>query len=198
MGGEAGHDNASAMTLGRAASGAALEGERVPIPMKVISRSEFETRRARMVKICRRCHSAKFAKRQLQDADEIKRLADRLVGEAAQIINDLHDEGALKPMPADRPPHPDLGHTLVLGGAQLYSDTSAIEARFFHMAKFHHSITFKGAYHFSPDHTHWLGYAELQSDLIFIRNEARRLRAELVKNPTIQRPDGAGTGAVTQ
>ena len=41
-----------------------------------------------------------------------------------------------------------------------------------------HSITFKGAYHFSPDHTHWTGYAAMQADLTFIRDEARRLRAE--------------------
>ena len=178
VGGATGHDNTDAMTLGRASHGGVLEGDSAPIPMKVFTRAAFEAGRERMVEICRKCHSAKFAKGHLADADEIKKIADRIVGEAAQIIRELHDEGALAPMPADRPPHPTAGHALVLGGGQLYSDTSAIEQRFFEMAKFHHSITFKGAYHFSPDYTHWLGYAALQGDLTFIRAEAARLRAE--------------------
>ncbi|MEZ4467440.1 MAG: multiheme c-type cytochrome [bacterium] len=51
----------------------------------------------------------------LRDADEIKVVADGLVAEAAQIIRDLDRDGLLRPMPADRPPHPQAGHTLVLG-----------------------------------------------------------------------------------
>lgn len=177
MGGEAGHDTTQALTLGRSSAGAVLAGTPPPIPMKVIDRETFDAGRSTMIAICRRCHSAGFSRRALADADEIKRIADELVAEAAQIIRELRDEGLLDPMPADRPPNPVAGHALVLGGHQLYSDTSPIEQRFFEMSKFHHAITFKGAYHFSPDHTHWLGYAAMQADLTWIRGEARRLRA---------------------
>jgi hypothetical protein len=44
------------------------------------------------------------------------------------------------------------------------------------MSKFHRATTVAGAMHFSADHTHWLGYAELQDALTRIRAEASRLR----------------------
>ncbi len=181
LGGAAGHDSTANLTLGRVASGAVLEGTPAPVPMKTITRAEFDERRARMIETCAPCHSSGFAARHLRDADEIKIIADGLLAEAADIIRGLERDGLLDPMPADRPPHPIAGHTVVLGGHQLYSDTSAIEQRFFEMSKFHHSVAFKGAYHFSPDHTHWVGYFGLQRDLTFVRGEARRLRAEAAR-----------------
>lgn len=184
LGGEAGHDETSNMTLGRGAAGAVLEGEPQAVPMKTLTRAEFDERRGRMLALCRTCHSAKFARQALEDADQIKRTSDQLVAEAADIVRGLERDGLLQPMPADRAPHPTAGHALVLGGAGLYTNTSAIEQRFFEMARFHHSITFKGAYHFSPDHTHWTGYAAMQADLTFIRDEARRLRAEGLRHAT--------------
>lgn len=183
LGGEAGHDESANMTLGRGAAGAVLEGEPQAVPMKTLTQAEFTERRERMLALCRPCHGAKFARQALEDADLVKRAADALVAEAADILRSLAAEGVLAPMPEDRPAHPTAGHALVLGGAGLYTHTSAVEQRFFEMARFHHSITFKGAYHFSPDHTHWTGYAAMQGDLNFIRDEARRLRLEAARRP---------------
>lgn len=203
LGGDAGHDSTYNLTLGHVSSGAAIDGEPTAVPMRHISREDFKLRRGRMVAICRDCHSEGFSRRALSDADEIKRSADGLVAEAVDIIRALEADGLLDPMPADRPPHPEAGHTLVLGGEQLYSDTSLIEQRLFEMFKFNHSATFKGAYHNSPDHTHWLGWARMQGDLTFIRTEARRLRgraedraarkaaptqAPVIRAPVIQAP----------
>ncbi len=171
------HDTSGGLTLGTTGNGRVLAGTPAGIPMEAADRDTLDAGRARMLAVCGECHSAGFARRQLADADEVKRIADGLVAEAAQILRELHAEGLLAPMPADRPPNPAAGHALVLGGHQLYSDTSAIEQRFFEMSHFRHAIAFKGAYHFSPDHAHWLGYAALQADLTFIRDEARRLRA---------------------
>ncbi len=140
------------------------------------SRHDFDVRRDEIVDACERCHAAGFVRRNLDDTDEIRRIADALVAEATQIVNELHDEGLLDPMPADRPPHPVAGHAMVLGADQLYSDTTEVEQRLFEMQKFHRATTVKGANHFSPDHTHWLGYAELQADLTRVRDSARRLR----------------------
>jgi hypothetical protein len=177
MAGETGHDNALNLTLGRSSSGATFVGTATGVPMKQIGRAEFKTHRARMVEVCRRCHSESFARRHLGDADDIKLRADALIAEAAYLIRDLNRDGLLDPMPKERPPHPKAGHALVLGGDQLYSDTSLVEQLFFEMIKFHHAATFKGAYHFSPDHTHWFGWAKLQASLTRIRAESRRLRA---------------------
>ncbi len=137
----------------------------------------FDIDREEIVGTCLRCHSGGFTRRHMADADEIRRIADGLVQEAGQIIRELEREGLLTRMPDDRPPHPDVGHALVLGAkSQLYSDTTTVEQIYFEMTKFHHATTFKGANHFSPDHVHWLGYAELQADLTRIRDEAERLR----------------------
>ncbi len=142
------------------------------------SRHDFDVRPEEIAATCERCHAKGFVRRHLADAEEIGRIADGLVAEAAQILRELNDEGLLAPSPADRPAHPEAGHTMVLGGEQLYSDTTAVEQTFFEMTKFHHATTVKGANHFSPDHVHWLGYARLQANLTRIRDAARRLRAE--------------------
>ncbi len=141
------------------------------------SKHDFDVRREEIEVACRRCHAKGFVRRHLADADAIERAADALLAEARQIISELHDQGLLAPMPAGRPPHPEAGHAMVLGGEQLYSDTSEVEQLYFEMSKFHRATTVKGARHFSPDHTHWLGWAELQADLTRIRAAARRLRA---------------------
>jgi len=164
------------LTLGKAGSGAVLEGESAPIPMHRISRKEAVRQRAYMVEICKRCHTARTARRDLEDADAIKREADRLVGEAASIVKGLHRDKLLDPMPEERVAHPTAGHALVLGGPMLYENQSNAERIFFDLAKFAHAITFKGAYHQSPDHTHWLGIARLKASLEELRAEDRRLR----------------------
>lgn len=62
-------------------------------------------------------------------------------------------------------------------GQQLYSNTSGIEPLFFRMYKYHAATTWKGAYHLSPDYTHWYGWAEVNHDLELIKAEDRQLRA---------------------
>ena len=178
MGGDTGHDDSGVVTIGGTLAESVIAGDEPPSPMSIISREDFEAGRDKMLAICRQCHSAAFASRHLRDADEIKQKADGLLAEAVQIITQLEQEGLLRPMPQDRPPHPIAGHELVLGSEQLYSDTSYIEQLFFEMMKFHHPTTFKGAYHFSPDHTHSLGWVQLQAGMTRIRAEADRLRAQ--------------------
>ena len=171
------HGSVANLTLGHIASGAALDGEISPnIPMRRMSRDEMAENRKRMLDACGPCHTTRFARESLRRADEVKRGADALVAEARALIQALHDDGCLDPMPSDRLPHPVVGHALVLGGDQVYEDTSAIEGMFFRMFRFYHSTTFKSAYHQSPDYTHWKGNAFLKMELDRIRSEARRLR----------------------
>ncbi len=172
------HDVSRGVTIGRAGSGAVLEGEVAAIPMRHISKARYESERAKMLAICKRCHTIRVARTALEDADAIKREADRLVGEAARIVRTLHADGLLDPDPAERPPHPTAGHALVLGGPALYENHSPAERVFFDMAKFAHSITFKAAYHQSADWTHWLGVARLKEDFEQIKAIDRRLRAK--------------------
>jgi hydroxylamine dehydrogenase len=170
------HEVSGGITIGRAGSGSVLEGEEAPIPMGTISRERANEEREFMLAICAKCHTRRTARRTLEDADAIKREADRLLQQAADIVEDLYQEGLLDPMPEDRIAHPTKGHALVLGGPMLFEQQSEAERIFFDLAKFAHAITFKGAYHQSPDHTHWLGIARLKASIEELRAEARRLR----------------------
>ena len=81
--------------------------------------------------------------------------------------------------PGVRDPGPNFvngGYVLVLGGQQLYSDTSAIEQWFFYTYKYDHVNTFKGAYHINPDYSHWFGWSEVNQDTDMIRGEEAALR----------------------
>ena len=101
-------------------------------------------------------------------------------------IRGLWYDGLLDPMPENRPPNPvyaaagpnfvNGGYVLVLGGQQLYSDTSAIEQWFFYTYKYDHVNTFKGAYHINPDYSHWFGWSEVNQDIGMIRGEEASLR----------------------
>ena len=63
-------------------------------------------------------------------------------------------------------------------GPRIFARHTEAERIFFDLAKFAHAITFKGAYHQSPDHTHWLGIARLKASIEELRAEARRLRKQ--------------------
>jgi hypothetical protein len=171
------HDVSGGITLGDSGSGAVLEGETAPIPMHVISKEDADRERAVMIGRCAPCHTPRMARKALEDADAIKREADRLVGKAAQVVRDLADAGLIDPAPTERPAHPTAGHALVLGGQMLYEGHSNAERIFFDLAKFAHAITFKAAYHQAADHTHWLGIARLKASVVELEAEARRLRA---------------------
>lgn len=182
------HGSPNNLTLGEIASGAVLEGTGVPpIAMRVISQDVFDRNRTEMLKACAPCHTTRFAKEQLERADAIKLEADSLVAEAHAIVTSLRDDGLLDPMPEDRPPHPISGHAMVLGGQQVYENTTEVEQAFFRLYKFYHAKTYKAAYHHSPDFTHWLGIVSMKMELDKIRSEARRLRRIQALAPQTQR-----------
>ena len=171
------HGSPSNLTYGEIASGAVLVGSPTPsIAMRTLSLEQMEANRGRMLKACAPCHTKRFAEEQMLRADAIKLEADSLVAIGAAILQSLRDEGALQPMPEDRPPHPISGHEMVLGGQQTYENTSGIEQAFFRLYKFYHAKTYKSAYHHSPDITHWMGIVPMKMELDRIRSEASQLR----------------------
>ena len=169
----ASHDVSRGITMG-------LFGQ--PYPEKRRARE-----RARMVAVCTRCHAPGFAARNLSDADAIQRQALALVSEARKVIEGLDADHLLDPSPETRPPHPLFGHRLVLGPQMLYEDLSPIEALFFRMKKFDYVTTYKGAFHQSPDYTHWYGNSFLKLDLSEIRGMAARLRREAALAQEVRR-----------
>jgi len=145
-----------------------------------LSKEEEERRREEMIGICTGCHSMRFAREQLENADQVKEAGFDLMEKGKRAIQDVEKEGLLYPSIPERMPHPTEGRTLVLSDPQLYIGTSYIERLFFTMFKFHTIRVWKSGYHFSPAYTHGYGWTEMQLDLIDIKEEATRL-GEILK-----------------
>jgi len=149
----------------------AVDLKEIPIP-----KEEEERRRREMIEICTKCHSRRFAKEQLENADQVKEEGFNLMEKGKEPIKEIEKEGLLYPSVPERMPHPTEGRTLVLADPQLYVGTSHIERLFFTMFKFHNIRVWKSGYHFSPAYTHGYGWTEMQLDLIDIKEEAQKLR----------------------
>jgi hypothetical protein len=134
------------------------------------------TERDIMVDICSRCHTPALSKRSLEDADRIHSQSLAILGEAQAIVTELYTEGLLEPSHGERPAHPLLGNEFVIGPHMLYEDISRAEATFFRMMMFYYMSSFKGAFHQSPDYSHWYGNAPLKLALSELKSEAALLR----------------------
>ena len=131
---------------------------------KSLSKEEQEETRKEMIKgVCFQCHIKSLTLERYELADQVKKRAKGVLEEAENVIRELEQEGILK-------------RDTVLGRNQLYQGTSRIEAIYYRMSQFQNIYTWKGAYHFSADFSHWYGWAHLQMSLIEIKEEARKLR----------------------
>jgi hydroxylamine dehydrogenase len=167
-------------SFGIAKGPAGTRSEVVNLEEVPLSQEEEEKKREDMIGVCTGCHSKRFAREQLENADQVKEEGFRLMESSKKPILEMEREGLLYPSIAERMPHPTEGRTLVLADPQLYVGTSYIERLFFTMFKFHSIRVWKSGYHFSPSYTHGHGWAEMQLDLIDIKEEADKLR-ELLK-----------------
>ncbi len=182
------HDVSQGITLGGSSqgkfignnpSGDAYHPDPNGINMNEISPDDFKRERDKMLAICKNCHSERFARHKLNTADGIKIATDGVTGEAYKIIQGLKDDGLLTPMPSDRIENPapfPKGKDIWLTGHELYEQVSGIEAKFFHMYKFYNIHAWKGAYHMSPDWSHWYGNAPLKLMLSEIWEDASMIR----------------------
>jgi hypothetical protein len=170
------HDSSYGIARGPAGT----RSEVVDLKGVPISGEEEEKKREEMIRVCTGCHSGRFAREQLENADQVKEEGFKLMESGKKPIQEMEKEGLLYPSIAERMPHPTEGRTLVLADPQLYVGTSYIERLFFTMFKFHSIRVWKSGYHFSPSYTHGYGWTEMQLDLIDIKEEADKLK-ELLK-----------------
>jgi Seven times multi-haem cytochrome CxxCH/PKD domain len=183
------HNVSTNITYGTVAQGARLTGTPLSVPMRTMTESERATRRSRMLAVCDDCHSSNWAAHNLDLADQIKTDVDELLWDPVMRIRGLWYDGLLDPMPENRPPNPAYaaagpnfvngGYVLVLGGQQLYGDTSQIEQAFFTTYKYDHVSTFKGAYHINPDYSHWYGWSRVNQDRDIVAGQEAALRRGL-------------------
>lgn len=133
-----------------------------------LTQEDWQKEREKMLKTCNRCHSAHFAKAELEKGDQMIRESDRLMAEAILIVAGLYKDGILKKPKAYAYQFPDL--------LTFHDAPTVIELRLFLMFLEHRMRTFQGTFHANPDYALWYGWSEMQRDLTEIRTTAAELR----------------------
>jgi hydroxylamine dehydrogenase len=134
-----------------------------------LTKEAWQAPREKMIKICSQCHSATYAKTNLQNADQMIKEADKLMAQAIEIVAGLYQKGIIKPEPG-KAAYPDL--------LTFYDTKTPIEQTLYVMFLEHRMRAFQGAFHMNPDYVTWYGLAEMQRDLVDIRHEAEAMIRE--------------------
>lgn len=131
-----------------------------------LTKAEWQSERDRMLNVCGKCHSNKYAKTNLENADAMIKEADKLMAEAIEIVANLYNKGIIKAQD-NKAAYPDL--------LTFYDAITPIEQTLYVMFLEHRMRAFQGAFHMNPDYTTWYGLAELKKDLVEIKHEAERM-----------------------
>jgi hypothetical protein len=139
-----------------------------------LTAEEWQAERDKMQQICQQCHSANFAKQNLENADKMIKAADKLFAEAIETIADLYRDGII-PKKTNQAtwPYPDL--------LNFYEVDTHVEELLYEMFMDHRMKTYQGAFHINPDYTTWYGYAKLKKDLVEIKELAENMRKQAKK-----------------
>ncbi|MEW5744961.1 MAG: multiheme c-type cytochrome [Nitrospirota bacterium] len=135
-----------------------------------LTQEAWQQERDRMLKVCNQCHSANFARGELQKGDLMIREADHLMAEAIRIVAGLYKDGILKKPKGYAFAFPDL--------LTFHDAPTVIEQTLFVMFLEHRMRAFQGSFHSNPDYALWYGWSEMQRDLTEIREMAAALREE--------------------
>jgi len=133
-----------------------------------LTEEDWQRERDKMLATCNECHSANFAKAELEKGDQIIRDADRLMAEGIRIVARLYQDGVLEKPATYAHPFPDL--------LTFHDAPTPVEQRLFVMYLEHRMRTFQGVFHANPDYALWYGWSEMQRDLGEIRQMADELR----------------------
>src|SRR3990172_2620908 len=139
-----------------------------------LTQEDWQKERDKMLKTCNQCHSANFAKGELQKGDQMIKEADRLLAEAIRIIASLYQDGILQKPKNYAYAFPDL--------LAFHHAPTVIEQKLFVMHLEHRMRTFQGTFHANPDYALWYGWSEMQRSLSEIKEMATDLRAKHGKN----------------
>ncbi|HEY4682415.1 MAG TPA: multiheme c-type cytochrome [Candidatus Acidoferrales bacterium] len=133
-----------------------------------LTQQDWQKERDKMLKTCHQCHSANFAKAELEKGDQMIREADRLLAEAIRILADLYKDGILQKPKNYAYAFPDL--------LTFHDAPTVIEQKLFVMHLEHRMRAFQGTFHANPDYALWYGWSEMQRDLTEIKTLAEELR----------------------
>jgi len=136
-----------------------------------LTQESWQAERDKMLKTCSQCHSANFAKGELEKGDRMVREADRLMAEAIRVVAGLYKDGSLPKPQSYAHSFPDL--------LTFHDAPTEIEQRLFDMFLEHRMRTFQGTFHANPDYALWYGWSEMQKDLTAIKTMAADMREKM-------------------
>lgn len=133
-----------------------------------LTQEDWQKERDKMVKTCSQCHSATFAKIELEKGDNMIKEADRLMAEAITTVASLYKDGIMEKPKSYAYAFPDL--------LTFHDAPTVIELKLFLMFLEHRMRTFQGTFHSNPDYALWYGWSEMRRDLTEIKERAAELR----------------------
>jgi hydroxylamine dehydrogenase len=148
-----------------------------------LDHESWQKGRDQMLRTCSGCHSATFAKEQLQKGDDMIREADRLMAEAIRIVAGLYKDGVLPKPEGYAHAFPDL--------LAFHDAPTVVEQKLFVMFLEHRMRAFQGTFHANPDYALWYGWSEMRRSLTEIKEAAARMRRDHgLRKWMSQSPDG--------
>jgi len=141
-----------------------------------LTEEAWQRERKNMLGRCQHCHSASFAKKQLEMGDAMIQKADRLMAEAINTVAELYSDGIIKKPKAYTFAYPDFLYFMRTGGGDL-SKASHIDQVLLTMFLKHRMRTYQAFFHMSPDYAYWYGWAMMSKDLAKIKEMAEVLRS---------------------
>jgi cytochrome c553 len=151
------------------------------VDMARLDQASWQNERDKMLKVCSECHSAKYAKEQLDMGDAILTKADRLMAEAIETVAALYQEGIIKKpegYPFNYPFILALMHTNGANWDENLDDLSYIDQVLLQMYFKHRMRAYQAFFHVNPDYAYWYGWSMMTEDLGEIKALATTLRAE--------------------
>ncbi len=145
------------------------------------TKEAFDTERNKMIATCKKCHSEKYARTQLEMGDSMLRKADHLLAKGIRIVAALYKDGILKKPTEYAFAYPDFLYFMRTNGAKI-DGMSHIEQVLFQMYMKHRMRTYQGQFHVNPDYAYWYGWAMMTKDLGEIEELAHTLRANYKVN----------------
>jgi hydroxylamine dehydrogenase len=133
-----------------------------------LTEEDWKKEREKMLATCHQCHSANFAKGELDKGDQMIKEADHVMAEAIRVVAALFKEGLLSKPRSYAFAFPDL--------LTFHDAPTVIEQKLFVMFLEHRMRTFQGTFHASPDYALWYGWSEMQRDLTEIKEMGEEIR----------------------
>lgn len=151
------------------------------VRMAKLDQESWQKERDKMLTTCQQCHSANYAKSQLDMGDAIMSKADRLMAEAITTVAALYEEGIIQ-KPANYPAnYPFLLTFMHTNGESWDKDLdklSYIDQVLVQMYMKHRMRAYQGFFHVNPDYAYWYGWNEMTKDLGEIKELAKTMRAQ--------------------